>query len=67
MLRAKLFIRNASMRLNIHSTHKDVVSPFYLTSVEGLEPPTRDFGDRCSPKLSYTPKLIQFIRPSMCS
>ena len=34
--------------------------PRALAGVEGLEPPTRGFGDRCSPKLSYTPRpLVQ--------
>ena len=32
-----------------------VLLPLDLAGVEGLEPPTRGFGDRCSPKLSYTP------------
>src|SRR5205085_5463995 len=27
-----------------------------LAGVEGLEPPTPGFGDRCSSQLSYTPK-----------
>ena len=27
----------------------------YLAGVEGLEPPTPGFGDRCSSQLSYTP------------
>jgi hypothetical protein len=29
--------------------------PFGLAGVEGLEPPTPGFGDRCSGQLSYTP------------
>src|SRR5215213_4964025 len=34
----------------------DVVGPeFPLAGVEGLEPPTPGFGDRCSSQLSYTP------------
>jgi hypothetical protein len=27
-----------------------------VAGVEGLEPPTPGFGDRCSSQLSYTPK-----------
>ena len=30
--------------------------PLPLAGVEGLEPPTPGFGDRCSSQLSYTPK-----------
>jgi hypothetical protein len=29
-----------------------------LAGVEGLEPPTPGFGDRCSSQLSYTPKAL---------
>ena len=29
--------------------------PDLLAGVEGLEPPTPGFGDRCSDQLSYTP------------
>ena len=29
-----------------------------LAGVEGLEPPTPGFGDRCSDQLSYTPKAL---------
>src|SRR3954470_17382363 len=29
---------------------------FWVAGVEGLEPPTPGFGDRCSSQLSYTPK-----------
>ena len=41
---------------------QDGVSTYSTTSaslagVEGLEPPTGGFGDRCSPKLSYTPSF----------
>src|SRR5215217_5965775 len=31
---------------------------FSLAGVEGLEPPTPGFGDRCSSQLSYTPKPL---------
>jgi hypothetical protein len=30
--------------------------PAGLAGVEGLEPPTPGFGDRCSDQLSYTPR-----------
>src|SRR3954471_6008008 len=30
-----------------------------LAGVEGLEPPTPGFGDRCSDQLSYTPKPLE--------
>src|SRR2546423_5865795 len=30
--------------------------PCRLAGVEGLEPPTPGFGDRCSSQLSYTPR-----------
>jgi hypothetical protein len=30
-----------------------------LAGVEGLEPPTPGFGDRCSSQLSYTPKPLK--------
>ena len=30
-----------------------------LAGVEGLEPPTPGFGDRCSSQLSYTPTAMQ--------
>src|SRR5205807_6736100 len=32
-----------------------VLCPLFLAGVEGLEPPTPGFGDRCSSQLSYTP------------
>ena len=32
-----------------------------LAGVEGLEPPTPGFGDRCSDQLSYTPKPLPGI------
>jgi hypothetical protein len=31
----------------------------WLAGVEGLEPPTPGFGDRCSSQLSYTPTAMQ--------
>src|SRR5205807_6065281 len=34
-----------------------------LAGVEGLEPPTPGFGDRCSSQLSYTPSQKQLRRP----
>ena len=30
-----------------------------MAGVEGLEPPTPGFGDRCSDQLSYTPKPLR--------
>ncbi len=32
-----------------------------VAGVGGFEPPTGGFGDRCSPKLSYTPTLIPIL------
>jgi hypothetical protein len=37
-----------------------------LAGVEGLEPPTPGFGDRCSSQLSYTPiACSRFISPPL--
>ena len=36
-----------------------------LAGVEGLEPPTCGFGDRCSPKLSYTPAAILYFSTNL--
>jgi hypothetical protein len=44
------------------SHHNDINSLYtYMAGVEGLEPPTPGFGDRCSSRLSYTP-----TRPRCC-
>jgi hypothetical protein len=46
---------------NISLTHYT-----YMAGVEGLEPPTPGFGDRCSSHLSYTPigRIIPLITPA---
>lgn len=37
---------------------------YLLAGVEGLEPPTPGFGDRCSSQLSYTPISVTSYQSS---
>jgi hypothetical protein len=38
--------------------------PLTVAGVEGLEPPTPGFGDRCSSQLSYTPIVLVVLKPN---
>ena len=49
-------VRNLSVQCHLGP------SPQNVAGVEGLEPPTPGFGDRCSSQLSYTPIASPWIR-----